>query len=86
MKAAARFCSLTGLLARQCDLGYRTAPIDLTGYWVSLIVERWRFRGVTAEARDIPYLPLNAAARRAADLWDPVQDEAGGTAYRPPTP
>jgi hypothetical protein len=30
---------------------------------------------------DIPYLPLNAAARRAANLWDPAKDEAGGNAW-----
>jgi hypothetical protein len=39
------------------------APIDLTGYWVSEIVDEWRFR-VKPEKGDIPFLPLNAEARR----------------------
>ena len=41
------------------------APIDLTGYWVSQIVDEWRFR-VTPQKGDVPYLPINAAARRVA--------------------
>jgi hypothetical protein len=53
------------------------APIDLTGYWVSLIVDEWRFR-VTPQKGDIPYLPLNAEARRIANEWDPAKDEADG--------
>src|SRR5712671_2108382 len=47
-----------------------TAPIDLTGYWVSLIVDEWRFR-VTPQKGDILYLPLNAQARQLANAWDP---------------
>ena len=41
------------------------APIDLTGYWVSMIVDEWRFR-VTPQKGDILYLPLNAEARQLA--------------------
>ena len=41
------------------------APIDLTGYWVSQIVDEWRFR-VKPEKGDIAYMPLNPAARRTA--------------------
>jgi len=57
------------------------APIDLTGYWVSLIVDEWRFR-VTPQKGDIAYLPLNAAARQAANAWDPAKDEADGQACK----
>lgn len=57
------------------------APIDLTGYWVSQIVDEWRFR-VSPQKGDIAYLPLNAEARRAANAWDPAKDEAGGHACR----
>jgi lipoprotein-anchoring transpeptidase ErfK/SrfK len=53
------------------------APIDLTGYWVSLIVDEWRFR-VTPQKGDIPYLPLNNEARQIASAWDPAKDEAEG--------
>jgi hypothetical protein len=57
------------------------APIDLTGYWVSQIVDEWRFR-VSPQKGDIVYLPLNAEARRAANAWDPARDEAEGHACR----
>src|SRR5712692_6552711 len=53
------------------------APIDVTGYWVSLIVDEWRFR-VSPQKGDIPYLPLNAEARKIAMAWDPDKDEAAG--------
>jgi len=57
------------------------APIDLSGYWVSLIVDEWRFR-VTPQKGDIVYLPINAAARRAALAWDPAKDGADGNQCR----
>ncbi len=57
------------------------APIDLTGYWVSQIVDEWRFR-VKPEKGDIPYLPINAEARRIADAWDPDKDAAEGNACK----
>lgn len=54
-----------------------SAPIDLTGYWVSIVSEDWRFRMVTAPRGDYPNVPLNAAGRKIADAWDPARDEAG---------
>jgi hypothetical protein len=53
------------------------APIDVTGYWVSIIVDEWRFR-VTPQKGDIQYLPLNSEARQVANGWDPAKDEAEG--------
>ena len=53
------------------------APIDLTGYWVSMVVDEWRFR-VSPQKGDILYLPLNAEARQTANAWDPAKDEADG--------
>jgi hypothetical protein len=53
------------------------APIDLTGYWVSQIVDEWRFR-VTPQKGDIAYLPINAEARKLANSWDPDKDTAEG--------
>ena len=53
------------------------APIDLTGYWVSIIVDEWRFR-VSPQKGDIVYMPLNPEARRIANAWDPAKDEADG--------
>jgi hypothetical protein len=56
------------------------APIDLTGQWVSIVTEDWRFRMLTPPKNDYPGLPLNAAARAVADDWDPARDEAAGNA------
>src|SRR5579863_4902973 len=57
--------------------GKSQAPVDLTGYWVSEIVDEWRFR-VSPIKGDILYMPLNAEARRVANAWDPSKDEADG--------
>jgi len=54
------------------------APIDVTGYWVSLITDNWTYRVLTPPKGDYLYLPLNAEARRVADTWDPAKDEAAG--------
>lgn len=61
--------------------GKSVAPIDITGYWVSQIVDEWRFR-VAPMKGDISYMPLNEAARKAAAAWDPAKDEADGNACR----
>jgi hypothetical protein len=58
------------------------APIDLTGYWVSLVTDDWRWRMVTPPKGDVLYLPVNAEGRRAADAWDPSRDEAAGEQCR----
>src|SRR3989442_7980796 len=61
--------------------GQSVAPIDLTGYWESLIVDEWRFR-VSPQKGDIPYLPINPAARQIAMAWDPAKDTADGQQCR----
>src|SRR5712664_772897 len=53
------------------------ATFDLSGTWVSIIVDEWRFR-VTPQKGDIVYLPLNAEARQVANAWDPAKDDAEG--------
>jgi len=55
-----------------------SAPIDLTGYWVSIVSEDWRFRMVTPTKGDYWGVPMNAAARKLAESWDPKADEAAG--------
>ena len=55
-----------------------TAPIDLTGYWVSVVTEDWRFRMVTPKKGDYASVPLNDAARKVADGWDAAKDEKEG--------
>jgi hypothetical protein len=55
-----------------------SAPVDLTGYWVSIVTEDWRYRMVTAPKGDHPGVPLNAEGNRVANAWDPAKDEAAG--------
>ncbi len=54
------------------------APEDVTGYWVSIVTEDWRFRMVTPAKGDYASVNLNPAGRRVADAWDPAKDEAAG--------
>ena len=58
------------------------APIDLTGFWVSLVTDDWRWRMVTPPKGDVLYLPVNAEGRRAAEAWDPAKDQAAGEQCR----
>lgn len=58
------------------------APIDLTGTWVSVVTEEWRWRMVTAPRGDFSSLPLNDEARRVGEAWDPIADERVGEACR----
>lgn len=54
------------------------ARIDITGYWVSLITEDWRYRQFTPPKGDYESVPLNAAGKKVAGGWDPAKDEADG--------
>lgn len=53
-------------------------PQDLTGYWVSVITEDWRYRMITPDKGDYPGVPLNVAGRKIAGEWDPAKDQASG--------
>ena len=52
--------------------------MDLTGYWVSLVTEDWRFRMVTPPKGDFASLPVNAEGRKIGEAWDPDKDVAAG--------
>lgn len=54
----------------------------MTGYWVSVVTEDWRYRMVTPPKGQYLGIPLTQAGRRAADAWDPVKDEAAGLQCR----
>jgi hypothetical protein len=54
------------------------APIDITGYWVSVVTEDWRFRMVTPPKGDFASLPTNDAGIAIGNQWDPAKDEANG--------
>ena len=58
------------------------APVDLTGYWVSIVTEDWRWRMMTPAKGDYASVPLNAEGTRVADTWDPAKDEAAGEQCR----
>jgi hypothetical protein len=59
-----------------------SAPIDLTGYWVSFVTEDWRFRMVTPRKGDYARVPLSPEGRKAADSWNPAADTAAGNQCR----
>src|SRR5437764_926099 len=54
------------------------APIDLTGYWVSLVTEDWLYRMVTPAKGDTASVPVSNQGKQAAANWDPAKDEAAG--------
>jgi hypothetical protein len=54
------------------------APTDLTGYWVAVVDEDWRYRMTTPPKGDVAGVPLNGAGRQLAGAWDPAKDEAAG--------
>jgi len=58
------------------------ALIDLTGYWVSIVDDEWRWRMMTPTKGDYSFVPLNAEGRRVADAWDPAKDESEGNQCR----
>lgn len=51
------------------------APVDLTGYWVSVVTEDWAWRMRTPPKGDYASVPLNEAGTRVADRW--TEDEDG---------
>jgi hypothetical protein len=58
------------------------APIDLTGYWVSVVTEDWRFRMIVPDKGDFASVPLNPEGRKVANQWDPLKDQAAGNQCR----
>jgi len=55
-----------------------SAPADLTGYWVPVISEDWKFRMVTPPKGQVGNVPVSPEGRRVAEAWDPAKDEAAG--------
>jgi hypothetical protein len=54
------------------------APIDITGNWVSLVTEDWRWRMVMPKKGDYSSVPLSPEGRRVADSWDPANVATDG--------
>jgi hypothetical protein len=87
VSAAAAVLSLSAIMFGQGGRGgpppapltpKQNAPEDLTGYWVSLVTEDWRFRMVTPAKGDYASVPLSGPGRAMANQWDPDKDIAAG--------
>jgi hypothetical protein len=50
------------------------AAIDLTGNWVSVVNEDWRWRMITPPKGDYASVPLTDEGRKMADAWQPAMD------------
>jgi hypothetical protein len=62
--------------------GRQLAPADLTGTWVSVVTEDWRWRMVTPPKGDVASIPVNAEGRKAAASWSPEADAAAENACK----
>jgi hypothetical protein len=49
-----------------------SASIDITGIWVSVVTEDWRWRMLLPKKGDYTSVPLSAEGKKAADTWDPA--------------
>jgi hypothetical protein len=54
------------------------APIDLTGDWVSVVTEDWRWRMLVPKKGDYASVPLSAEGRKIADTWDAAKQASDG--------
>ena len=59
-----------------------SAPVDLTGYWVSFVTEDWRYRMVTPPRGDYGRVPVSREALRILNAWNPAADGAAGAACK----
>jgi hypothetical protein len=55
-----------------------SAPIDITGYWVSYVTENWRYRMVTPPKGEYRRIPSSPAALPLINSWDPAADARSG--------
>ena len=77
--------TLTGALVAAQGRGGPPAPtptpralepenVDLSGYWVAIVNEDWRWRMVTPPPGDFGSLPLTDEGRKVGNQWTPAQD------------
>src|SRR2546426_2279106 len=62
--------------------GRTAAPFDITGYWVALVTDDWRYRMLTPPKGNVDYLPVNAEGRRVTEAWDPAKGRREGGAVQ----
>jgi hypothetical protein len=56
--------------------GQAAAPIDLTGQWVSIVTQDWRWRMIAPPKGDYYGIPMTPEGLKLAQAWDPARDEA----------
>ena len=81
--AADRAAAQRGTVAPADTTPRALAPIDLTGYWVSIVSEDWRWRMLTPPKGDISSVPVNAEGRRVTEAWDYAAEQADTNACKP---
>jgi hypothetical protein len=54
------------------------ASIDVTGNWVSVVTEDWRWRMLVPRKGDYSSVPLSAEGRKVADTWNPAKAVTDG--------
>ncbi len=54
------------------------APFDLSGNWVSVVTEDWRWRMAVPRKGDSSSVPLNDEGRKLAEAWDPARMAGDG--------
>jgi hypothetical protein len=59
-----------------------SAPIDLTGYWVSFVTEDWLYRMVTPPKGVYGNVPVTREALGILNAWNPAADQAAGEACK----
>ena len=58
------------------------APKDLTGYWVSVITEDWRWRMTVPDKGDVASIPLNPEGRESSQHLGSDEGPGGGRAMQ----
>jgi len=56
----------------------QAAPVDLSGYWVSIVTQDWIYRMVVPQRGQYAGIPITLRARQFADAWNRAADEAAG--------
>ena len=84
VRLAMAVIAVSGALATRIEAqtAQAMAPFDLTGYWVAVISEDWRWRMITPAKGDYASIPLTPEGLKMADTWDPARDEAAGEQCR----
>jgi hypothetical protein len=68
--------------ARQALHARQGALIDLTGYWMAIVDQDWRFRMMTGAPGDTEGIPVNAAGMQLSQAWRWTRDMGNGEACK----